>query len=654
MLLNCQSLNRETTADLMDVQDSVDLDDYGSPSSSSSSAASLYSVMSTLYCLSIAADFRKPVEVLYPNIATSYLSVIKNPMDLGTLLLECMKGNATVNSIRQGLRLVFSNSLLFNAGSPMMEAISQHLESFASGLFEEATRLPFNEKKPLLRDFNEELVYRRSYRLNSVCRIPLKDVEVRCIENVLLAIQDKLPMELEEAMANMMETILKYYNSVGSQEHSDEIAPILTLELIFNPFLEATRAPHPMLLTEETEGCTVLPSLVGLLGLPIGIERTHTRTHSLPLQLQPMTSIPISHMSSNDMRQLTSAPSLTSLSKMELNMMPVDCLLSVDMIGARTAESEQNQDQILHLSNLPLNPTMPHTHNSISNVSASAKNGDNSNDNNFSSSSSSGGGGGSCSNKISDNINGNRNGNGNTMNTQKHSYSPILPSTLPYLTALDDQLGSLCVRLEERLLRGTNHSSVWQRPLALMWAQPAKVRTCSSIALILLLMFIDTLALFSSSSFCFPLHALLCTCSYSFASAFHYMHFYVLALILLLLLSITCTSMYLLLFFCFCFPLHALLCTCSYSSASAFHYMHFYVLALILLLLLSITCTYMYLLLFFCFCFPLHALLCTCSYSFASAFQFFYFHLCTCSYSFASAFQFFYFHLCSYISLYVI
>jgi Bromodomain len=478
VLLNYRSLNRETLqtmADLMDVQDSVNLDDYGSPSSSSSSAASLYSVMSTLYCLSIAADFRKPVEVLYPNIANSYLSVIKNPMDLGTLLLECMKGNATVNSIRQGLRLVFSNSLLFNAGSPMMEAISQHLESFASGLFEEATRLPFNEKKPLLRDFNEELIYRRSYRLNSVCRIPLKEIEVRCIENVLLAVQEKLPMELEEAMANMMETILKYYNSVGSKDHSDDIAPILTLELIFKPFLEATRAPHPMLLSAETEGYTVLPSLVGLLGIPIGLERTHTRTHSLPLQLQPMTSIPISHMSSNDMRQLTSAPSLTSLSKMESNMMPVDCLLSVDMIGARTAESVQNQDQILHLSNLPLNPTIPHTHNAMSNVSAIVNNGDSSNNNNNSSSSSSSG---SNSNNISDNtnINGNGNGNGNTIDSQKNNYSPILPSTLPYLTALDDRLGSLCVRLEERLLRGTNHSSVWQRPLALMWAQPAKVR----------------------------------------------------------------------------------------------------------------------------------------------------------------------------------
>ena len=472
----------------MDVQDSVNLDDYGT---TSASAASLYSVMSTLYCLSIAADFRKPVEVLYPNIAASYLSVIKNPMDLGTLLLECMKGNATVNSIRQGLRLVFSNSLLFNAGSPMMEAISQHLESFASGLFEEATRLPFNEKKALQRDFNEEIIYRRSYRLNSVCRIPLKDVEVRCVENSLLAVQGKLPEELEEPMAVMMETILRYYASVGSQEHSDEIAPILTLELIFKPFIEATRAPHPILLSAESEGhtyTTVLPSLVRLIDIPIEVEkekeiekekeRNLASNHSL--SLQPMSSIPISNMNTNEMRHITSTPSLTSLSKIEINMMPVDCLMSVDMIGARSADTLENQDQILHLSNLPLNPATPHTHThtSMSSGISISNSCDNNNNNNNNSSSSN-----SSSSNISENINingnghGTGNGSGNSVTTQNHGYTPILPSTLPYLRALDDDLGSLFVRLEERLLRGTNHSSVWQRPLALMWAQPAKVRT---------------------------------------------------------------------------------------------------------------------------------------------------------------------------------
>lgn len=45
--------------------------------------AALTKVVSTLYCLSVANDFRKPVEVLYPNISSSYLSKVKQPMDLG-------------------------------------------------------------------------------------------------------------------------------------------------------------------------------------------------------------------------------------------------------------------------------------------------------------------------------------------------------------------------------------------------------------------------------------------------------------------------------------------------------------------------------------------------------------------------------------------
>ena len=48
--------------------------------------------------------------------------------------------------------------------------------------------------------------------------------------------------------------------------------------------------------------------------------------------------------------------------------------------------------------------------------------------------------------------------------------------TLPYLHTLDRSIGELLVTLQERLMRGTSRSSVWQRPYGLVWAQPAKVR----------------------------------------------------------------------------------------------------------------------------------------------------------------------------------
>ena len=175
------------------------------------SVTALYRIMSTLYCLSIAADFRKPVEVLYPNIATSYLSVIKHPMDLGTLLLECMRGFATAEYIRKGLRLVFSNSLRFNAGSPMMEAISQHLESFAGGLFEEATKLPFKEKEHNVSGFSRELVKKRRKRLKAVHKMPLKESEIRSVEHFFLSTQEIPPTELQVPLKRIMMMLQDYF-----------------------------------------------------------------------------------------------------------------------------------------------------------------------------------------------------------------------------------------------------------------------------------------------------------------------------------------------------------------------------------------------------------------------------------------------------------
>ena len=198
----------------------------------------LFNVMSQLYCLSIAADFRKPVEVLYPNIASSYLSIIKYPMDLGTLLLHCMKGLASTEYIRRGLRLVFSNSLKFNAGSPMMEAISKHLECFSKGLFEEAKNIPFHDKNHFNGTFESELIRRRCARLKAVMRMPLKESDVRVIEHSFLTLNIIPPSELQEAIKIIMTMMQDFFLKLVDQNLNDVLAPIITLEIIFKPLLE--------------------------------------------------------------------------------------------------------------------------------------------------------------------------------------------------------------------------------------------------------------------------------------------------------------------------------------------------------------------------------------------------------------------------------
>lgn len=230
--------------------------------------SSLLKVMSTIYCLSIASDFRKPVELLYPNIAQRYLSVIKRPIDLGTLLLDCMNGTATASYIREGLRLVFANSLSFNVGSPMMEAISRHLESYASGLFEEATKLPFYSKLEHF-DFPTELIKKRSLRLLSVKNVPLRALEVKDIQDTLNSLESEIPSDLRNALNNT-NTILHGHLSESNHVSDNLDVPFLTLEMIFKPILEAAVTTTEAYSGHDIENKSdILPALVILVGIPI-------------------------------------------------------------------------------------------------------------------------------------------------------------------------------------------------------------------------------------------------------------------------------------------------------------------------------------------------------------------------------------------------
>ena len=341
----------------------------------------LLKVMSTLYCQSISADFRKPVEILYPNIALDYLSIIKHPMDFGTLLLECMKGTATVKGIRDGLKQVFMNSIRFNVGAPMMEATSRHLESFATGLFEETMKIPFNEKVSLTEDFSVVLVRKRNLRLLAVCRVPLREIEIRSIEGSLQHVQDSVPRELVAAVENIKSAIQDFFLLFESEIDDSSTAPVLTIESIFIHLLEASRLPStaPASNTDNRSNRVILPALSGLL---------------------------------------TSFPS--------------DAQIGVPQLGpsvmARVDTAKSSAAMDTDGDNLQSSPQT---------YVASER-----------------------------------------LRVKANSKVALLPSTLPYLNALDSSLGILLVKLEERLLRGTGHSSVWQRPYGLVWAQPATVSVC--------------------------------------------------------------------------------------------------------------------------------------------------------------------------------
>lgn len=151
----------------------------------------LYLVMRYMYSISCARDFRKPVEKMYPQIADRYRSVIAAPMDLGTLLLQTMRGVLTPEMLRDGLKLVFHNSLSFNDEAPMMKAISLHLLKTAEGLYEEYFRRPFNPISNTETEQREELfvvktlLRKRTLRFQSVRHLPLRYDEVNELHHLI-------------------------------------------------------------------------------------------------------------------------------------------------------------------------------------------------------------------------------------------------------------------------------------------------------------------------------------------------------------------------------------------------------------------------------------------------------------------------------------
>lgn len=89
----------------------------GSKSGTGIPIEAMVHLVSILYCRSIFHDFRKPVQILYPSIASTYLSVIKSPMDHGTLLVKIMNNEIhSIEEFRTYLQLIHSNAMLFNEG----------------------------------------------------------------------------------------------------------------------------------------------------------------------------------------------------------------------------------------------------------------------------------------------------------------------------------------------------------------------------------------------------------------------------------------------------------------------------------------------------------------------------------------------------------
>ena len=296
-------------------------------------------------------------------------------MDLGTLLLECMKDAATLKSIRDGLKQIFNNSMRFNVDTPMIEATSRHLEAFAMGLFEENMKVLFNDKVSVAEDLKIILAKKRTSRLLIVSKTPLRISDIRFVEQCILTVQENVPRELLVAINNIKNVLQSHVLLFENQSVDSPTPPVLTIEKIFIHLMEASRSLNPVITSNDSRGGnrTPQPSLAILLNS----------------QISTSTSTSISTSIS------TSSEHVTASTQSDLESSPL---------------------------NIPFNAVSER------------------------------------------------------LRIKSLNKNVLLPCTLLYLNALDDLLGLLFVKIEERLLRGTSRSSVWQRPYGIVWAPQNKVK----------------------------------------------------------------------------------------------------------------------------------------------------------------------------------
>ena len=127
----------------------------------------LKKIVTYLYTSPYCVEFRRPVRVLHPSLMPTYCKVVKEPMDLGTVMYKLLTGRYSEENIDQfsaDLALVFQNSIDFNQRSLDMTNISRHLGDYAQSMWEEYTARPFKDKSMDAQLFQQRRLEQRSMR----------------------------------------------------------------------------------------------------------------------------------------------------------------------------------------------------------------------------------------------------------------------------------------------------------------------------------------------------------------------------------------------------------------------------------------------------------------------------------------------------------
>lgn len=206
-----------------------------------------------LYCLPYSEEFRQPVQVKYPDLLEAYMSVIRTPCDLGTILLKLKnKTYKTADDCAKELKLCFQNAIQFNADLSNLVSISNHLLTFTENLWHSIMQTPFT--KPVKKTtatadaqlFRQQASKSRQMHYQETKNMPMRQDEVQYFLDQL----NHMPFSsghcpFQDAVQSMMTTCWSALSTAGPEDDTTEPVAFPSLAEFLAPLLDIVTTKFP-------------------------------------------------------------------------------------------------------------------------------------------------------------------------------------------------------------------------------------------------------------------------------------------------------------------------------------------------------------------------------------------------------------------------
>jgi len=211
-----------------------------------------------LYCLPYSEEFRQPVQLKYPELVETYLSVIRTPSDLGTILLNLKhKKYKNINDCAKDLRLCFQNAIQFNADLSNLVSISNHLLRFTENLWHSIMQTPFNKSSKKTSSTSDNILFRHQIAKN--CRLHYEETSNMSmisdeIQYLLERMESVTTNASDHHFSDAFTAVLKNCRaSLNFAVSDDEITKYPSLADLISPLVGVVKAKFPPKVTQSID-----------------------------------------------------------------------------------------------------------------------------------------------------------------------------------------------------------------------------------------------------------------------------------------------------------------------------------------------------------------------------------------------------------------